>query len=171
MRGENPRAGSITHLELFNLIFPAGPETRPAMQEHKRTVGVRVNIDIVCGGKYMPQKYLQHTHCGCEGVRSCRSTVVFSARLIAGQVATCQYRSNASGSNTESLVEGAGERPTLITSVENKLLAKKRGLRIGPKLIRNSKPAPYKRPLSARYVSMLIPRVRGMHLAVAFQCK
>ena len=32
----------MSHLELFNLIFPAGPETRPAMQEQERTLGIPV---------------------------------------------------------------------------------------------------------------------------------
>jgi len=102
------------------------------MQEQKGTAGVRVNINIVYGEKHMPQKSLRNAHCDSKGVQSCRSTVVLSARLIAGQVATCQYRSNASGSNTELLVEDA--RPALITSMGSKLPAKKRGLRIGPRV-------------------------------------
>lgn len=32
----------VSHLELLNLIFPASPETRPAMQEQERTLGILV---------------------------------------------------------------------------------------------------------------------------------
>ncbi len=43
------RAEDISHLELLNLIFPTGPETRPAMNEQERTIGVRVtDINIFC---------------------------------------------------------------------------------------------------------------------------
>jgi hypothetical protein len=32
----------LSHLELLDLIFPAGPETRPAMQEQERAIGIPV---------------------------------------------------------------------------------------------------------------------------------
>jgi len=32
----------MSDLKLLNLIFPAGPETRPAMQEQERTIGIPV---------------------------------------------------------------------------------------------------------------------------------
>jgi hypothetical protein len=40
----HPRAKEkgISHLELFNLVFPTGPEARPAMQEQERTLGIPV---------------------------------------------------------------------------------------------------------------------------------
>jgi hypothetical protein len=46
----NPRAAErITYLEFLYLIFPAGPETRPAVQENERTLGIRVtDINILC---------------------------------------------------------------------------------------------------------------------------
>jgi hypothetical protein len=42
----HPRAkeNGMTHLELLNLIFPTGPETRPAMHEQERTVGIPVTM-------------------------------------------------------------------------------------------------------------------------------
>jgi hypothetical protein len=32
----------MSYMELLNLVFPAGPETRPAMHEQERTLGIRV---------------------------------------------------------------------------------------------------------------------------------
>jgi hypothetical protein len=36
------KAKGLSHLELLDLIFPAGPETRPAMQEQERAIGIPV---------------------------------------------------------------------------------------------------------------------------------
>ena len=48
IRISTPRIERVTHLEFLYLIFPAGPETRPAMYEKDRIRGVRVgDINIL----------------------------------------------------------------------------------------------------------------------------
>lgn len=77
----------MNHPKLLNLVLPAGPEARPAVEEQERLFEARVNVNIT----YREAAILstaQSTGRDLECIRRCRSTVLFRARFIAGQVTT-----------------------------------------------------------------------------------